>query len=97
MLCGCQRIPIRFPQAWAFWVYIVYHVESDSAFQEKYSYNHRPKDAVPFYGCLYGDWRYFATSSSAPRVLSLIPSAIRYSFGARSRWPVVSKILPILT
>jgi hypothetical protein len=37
---------------------------------------------------------YLAASSSAPRVLSFVLRAIRYSFSARSRWLVASKILP---
>ena len=38
------------------------------------------------------DWR---ASLTAPWVLSLVWTARRYSLTARSRWPVMSKILPM--
>ncbi len=50
--------------------------------------------AFPPFGCSYGFCRYRRASSSAPWVLSLVCKAWRYSLVARSRCPVMSKILP---
>src|SRR5262249_9228321 len=50
--------------------------------------------APPLLGGSYAFCRYRLASSRAPCVLSLVCKAWRYSLVARSRWPVVSKILP---
>src|ERR1700733_12942710 len=47
-----------------------------------------------FLGRSYALARYFRASSRAAKVSSLVWMAWRYSLMARSRWPVMSKILP---